>query len=149
MAPELAVNVTLPPAVKVVEPLVVICGAGTKVNPPRFAVPPAVVTLTVPFVPAPTLAIMLVAELTVNDCAAVPPKLTLVAPVKLLPVMVTWVPEPPMVGLKVVILGAATNVKPAKEPEPAWLDTTTFPEAPLPTIAVMLVGEVTLNDWAR
>ena len=36
-----------------------------------------------------------------------PPKLTTVAPVKLVPVMVTDVPEAPEVGLKPLIVGAA------------------------------------------
>jgi hypothetical protein len=60
-----------------------------KVNPVLFIVPLAVVTLTLPEVPAPTTATMLVALTTVNEVAAVPPKLTAVAPVKFVPVIVT------------------------------------------------------------
>jgi hypothetical protein len=41
-----------------------------------------------PEVPAPTLAVILVALTTVKEFAAVPPKLTAVAPVKFVPVMV-------------------------------------------------------------
>jgi hypothetical protein len=48
-----------------------------------------VVTLTLPVAPAPTAAVILVALTTVNEVAAVPPKLTAVAPVKFVPVMVT------------------------------------------------------------
>jgi hypothetical protein len=60
-----------------------------KVNPVLFIVPLAVVTLTLPEVPAPNTATMLVALTTVNEVAAVPPKLTAVAPVKFVPVIVT------------------------------------------------------------
>ena len=58
-------------------------------KPANVPVPDAVVTETVPEVPAPTVALMLVALNTVNVVAAVPPKLTAVAPVKFVPVMVT------------------------------------------------------------
>ena len=42
-----------------------------------------------------------------------PPKLTAVAPVKLVPVMVTVVPLPAFVGVKEDIVGGGINVKPA------------------------------------
>ena len=58
-------------------------------KPANVPVPDAVVTETVPEVPAPTVALMLVALTTVYVVAAVPPKLTAVAPVKFVPVMVT------------------------------------------------------------
>ncbi len=48
-----------------------------------------VVTLTAPVVPEPTTAVILVALTTVNVVTAVPPKLTAVAPVKFVPVIVT------------------------------------------------------------
>ena len=70
----------------------VIVGAGVaaiKVNPTLLAIPFAVVTLKLPVVPAPTTAVILVALTTVNEVAAVPPKLTPVTPVKFVPVMVT------------------------------------------------------------
>ena len=47
------------------------------------------VTLTLPVAPVPTTAVILVALTTVNEVAAVPPKLRAVAPVKSVPVMVT------------------------------------------------------------
>jgi hypothetical protein len=53
------------------------------------AVPKAVVTETDPDAPDPTVALMLVALTTENVVAAVPPKLTDVAPVKFVPVIVT------------------------------------------------------------
>ena len=58
-------------------------------KPANVPVPTAVVTDTEPDAPAPTVALMLVALTTVNVVAAVPPKLTAVAPVKFVPVMLT------------------------------------------------------------
>ena len=74
-------------------------------------VPPTVVTLTstVP-VPAGAVAVIEVAELTVKPVAAVAPKVTAVAPEKLVPVIVTDVPPGvgPSVGEIDVTAGAAT-----------------------------------------
>ena len=74
-------------------------------------VPPVVVTLTstVP-VPAGEVAVIVVAETTVKPVAAVAPNVTAVAPVKLVPVMVTVVPPPPgpEVGEIDVTVGAGT-----------------------------------------
>ena len=58
-------------------------------KPARVPVPDAVVTETAPDVPAPTVALILVELTTVNVVAAVPPKLTAVAPVKFVPVILT------------------------------------------------------------
>ena len=54
-------------------------------------VPPGVVTVTstAPALPAGEVAVICVALLTVNEVAAVPPNFTAVAPVKLVPVIVT------------------------------------------------------------
>ena len=81
-----------------------------------LAVPLAVVTLTAacPAVPAGEVAVMEVAELTVKEVAAVAPKLTTVAPVKLVPVMVTTVPPAtgPVLGAIDVMVGpAVTHLK--------------------------------------
>ena len=66
------------------------------------------VTLTVPAAPAGEVAVIDVAELTVNDVAAVLPKFTVVAPVKSVPVSVTLVPPTvgPLVGEMPVTVGA-------------------------------------------
>jgi hypothetical protein len=66
-----------------------------------------VVTLTLPLVPEPTTAVIEVALTTVNDEAAVPPKLTAVTPVKFVPVIVTVVPVFADVGVKEVIVDEA------------------------------------------
>ena len=74
-------------------------------------VPPGVVTvmLTVPADSAGATALMLVAPLIVKLVAAVEPNLTAVAPVKLVPVIVTLFPPAvgPAVGLTLVTVGAA------------------------------------------
>ncbi len=67
----------------------VIVGGGKYVKPANVPVPDAVVTETTPEAPAATVALMLVALTTVNAVAAVPPKLTAVAPVKFVPVIIT------------------------------------------------------------
>ena len=64
-----------------------------------------VVTLTLPVAPVPTTAVMLVALTTVNEVAAIPPKLTAVAPVKFVPVIVTVCPVPAEIGLNDAIVG--------------------------------------------
>ena len=72
-------------------------------------VPPGVVTVTstVPADCAGSTAVMLVALLTVKVVAVVDPKLTAVAPVRLVPVIVTGVPPPvgPAVGATCVTVG--------------------------------------------
>ncbi len=79
---------------------------------PVVLVPPTVVTVTstVPAVPAGAVALMLVPLLTVKVVAAVEPNDTPVAPVKLVPVIVTVFPPAvgPAVGLRAVTVGAAT-----------------------------------------
>jgi len=103
-------------------------------------VPPAVITLTVPEVPFPTTAVMLLALITVNEIAAVPPKLTAVVPVKLVPVMVTVAPVPADAGVKEVMVGGGTNVNPARLAVTPPVVTLTLPEVPFATTAVMLVA---------
>jgi hypothetical protein len=71
-------------------------------------VPPGVVTVTLPDTALATTAVMLVALITLKDVAETPPKLTAVAPVKLVPVIVTVEPAAAMLGEMAVIVGAAT-----------------------------------------
>jgi len=76
---------------------------------PVALVPPSVVTLTLTVpVPAGDVAVIWVAEMTMNDVAAVAPKVTAVAPVKFVPVIVTDVPPAvgPAVGETDVTVGA-------------------------------------------
>ena len=60
-------------------------------------------TETLPLDPAPTVAKIVVSDVTAKDCAAVPPKLTEVVPVKPAPKMKTMVPVAPLVGLNNMI----------------------------------------------
>lgn len=74
------------------------------------ALPPGVATATVcePDVPAGVTAVIDVGDTTVKLAAATPPTVTLVAPVKLVPVIVIEVPPPtgPDTGLTPVMVGA-------------------------------------------
>ena len=72
--------------------------------------PPGVVTFTLPDVPVPKTAVIVVAELTVNEEAATSPKFTAVVPVKLVPVIVIDVPALPLVGVNEVIVGGGVDV---------------------------------------
>ena len=76
-------------------------------------VPPGVVTVmsTAPALPAGDVAVIEVALLTVNDVAAMAPNFTAVAPVRLVPVIVTDVLPSvvPEVGLIEVTVGAETE----------------------------------------
>ncbi len=128
--------------------MVVMVGSGKNVNPARVPVPPRVVTLTVPDVPLATTAVMFVTLTTLNEVAAVPPKLTVVAPVRLVPVMVTVAPVPADAGVKEVMVGKPKNANPARVAVPPGVVTLTLPVAPFATTAVMLVALPTLNDEA-
>ena len=73
-------------------------------------VPRDVVIEIGPLVAAPgTVAVMWLSSINVN-VAATPLKRTLVAPLKLLPVIETLVPGAPLVGEKFAITAVATNV---------------------------------------
>jgi hypothetical protein len=70
------------------------------------AVPVEVVTLMGPVVaPLGTVAEIVVAEVT-EKLALAPLKVTAVAPVKFVPLIVTPLPTDPLVGVKLVIVGA-------------------------------------------
>lgn len=122
--------------------------ACTKENPTFVAAPPGVVTDTLPVVPAATTAVTLVGETTVNDVAAVPPKLTAVAPVRFVPVIVTVAPVPALVGVNDVITGAGTKVNPVFVAVPPGVVTDTLPDELSAITAVIIVGETTVNDVA-
>jgi len=145
LVPLIVTDVPAPPLDGVTD---VIVGIGINVNPTIAAVPPGVITLTLPDAPFPTTTVILVAELTINDEAATPPKFTAVVPVKFVPVIVIEVPAAPLVGVNEVIVGNAINVKPLSDAVPPGVVTLTLPDAPVPTTAVILVAELTVNDEA-
>ena len=125
-------------------------GAGINVKLlEELAVPPGVVTDIFPVAPFPTTAVMLVALTTVKEVAAVPPKLTVVAPVKSVPVMVTISPVAADDGVNELIVGAEIKVKLLEEiavPPGVVIDIT--PVVPLATTAVMLVALTTVKEVA-
>src|SRR6185437_5350642 len=98
--------------------------------------------------PVGTVAVIWVAELTVN-VAALPLKVTAVAPVKPLPVMVTDVPTGPEVGVNEETVGPACVVTvndAVLAPVPAGVVTAIGPVvAPVGTVAVSWVAELTVN----
>ena len=106
------------------------------------------VTVALPVVPLANTAVMLVSLSTLNEVTAVPPKLIVVAPVKLVPVMVTVAPVPADAGVKEVMVGGGTNVNSARVAVPPEVVTLTLPVVPLATTAVMLVALTTLNEVA-
>ena len=107
------------------------------------------VTDIAPLVPLATTAVMLVALTTVKEVAAVPPKLTAVAPVKLVPVMVMTAPVNEDVGVNELIMGAGINVKlPEELAVPPAVVTDIVPVVPLATTAVMLVALTTVKEVA-
>jgi hypothetical protein len=122
---------------------------------PATVVPVGVVTVmsTVAAVSAGEVAVQVVAVEQLNDAAAVEPNLTAVAPVRLVPVMVTLVPPDvgPDVGVTSVIVGevALVNVNLSAElvalvALPATTVTSTCP-APAGDVTVICVSDVTLR----
>jgi hypothetical protein len=120
-------------------------------------VPPGVVTVTstVPAEPAGEVALILVALTTVNEVAAVDPKLTAVAPVNPVPVIVTTVPPAsgPALGRTAVTAGTAAYVKWSAElvaevPPGVVTVTSTVPAEPAGEVAVMLVSLTTVTSMA-
>jgi hypothetical protein len=110
---------------------------GNAIYPGKLLVPPAVVTETIPEPPEGVIATIVVAEITVNVLAEIPPKLTAVAPRKLFPVMVTLVPAIETAGIIEFTTGGGIKTNPAKESFPVDVATNTYPEAPLPTEALI------------
>lgn len=113
-----------------------------------LVVPEAVVTAITPVVADAGTVAVIVVEFTTVNVEVTPLNVTAVAPVKLLPLMVTDVPTPPAVGLKPVMLGGVVTVKlDALVPVPEPFTTLMVPVvAPLGTVAVMLVAELTVYD---
>jgi hypothetical protein len=95
--------------------------------------------------PLGTVAITCVSEFTVKVVTFTPPKVTLVVPMRLTPVMVTTVPGEPLVGLKLVTCGATRNFL-LLASAPFDVVTVTKPVvAPLGTVVLICVPETTVN----
>jgi hypothetical protein len=99
--------------------------------------------------PVPTTQLICVPETTVKERTGVPLKVIAVVPVSPLPLMVTAVPELPLVGLNPLIVGAGVVVTvklPALVPVPAAVVTLIAPlVAPVGTLAVIWVPEFTVK----
>jgi len=93
-----------------------------------------------------TVAVIFVSEYTVKLAALTPPKFTLVAPVKLSPVITTLVPTGPLVGEKLKIVGVTRKFTLLVKMR-LGVVTLTFPVvAPLGTVVVIAVPvELTVN----
>ena len=112
------------------------------------AVPPGVVTAMFPVTaPVGTVAVTCVSEFTVKVVAATPPKVTLLVPVRPVPVITTTAPGGPLVGLNPDTVGPTTTVKTAElVAVPPGVVTTIFPViAPVGTVAVTCVSEFTVK----
>ena len=96
--------------------------------------------------PDGTVAWIAVSELTMN-VALTPLNVTAVAPVKLVPLMVTLVPTGPLVGAKLVIVGGSTTVNALElGAVPPGVATLSGPDlAPAGTVAWIAVSEVTVK----
>ena len=143
--------VTLVPGVPLVgvKPVTVGAGAVTVKLAALLAVPPGVVTWILPVVaPAGTAAVIWVADTTVKAGWLVLLKVTAVAPVKFVPLMVTLVPTGPLVGVKPVMVGAGrVTVKLAVlVAVPTAVVTAIGPVvAPAGTAAVICVADTTVK----
>src|SRR6266550_1155729 len=102
--------VTLSPTLPLVGVKLVIFGTTVKV-PALVAVPAGLVTVILPVMAvAGTVALIEVEETTTSAPAETPPKVTSVAVSRPVPSMVTSVPVVPLVGVKLVIVGAGTTL---------------------------------------
>lgn len=110
-------------------------------------VPPGVVTLIRPVcAPVGTVAVIWVSEFTVKVVALTPPNVTLVAPVRLLPVIVTTVPTLPLVGENFETTGVTRNTA-LLTSIPVGTITRTVPVvvAPIGTVIVICDGDMTVK----
>ena len=144
------VIVTATPTAPLVGVKLVTVGTGTTVKVAALvAVPPGVTTAIGPLVaPAGTVVVIVVALTTVNVGCDVPLKVTPVAPVRLVPVMVTAAPTMPLVGVKPVTVGTGSvTVKlVALVAVPPGVTTVTGPlVAAAGTVVVIVVALTTVN----
>ena len=110
---------------------------------------PGVVTLILPvFAPNGTVAVIRVYESTLKLVALTPPKVTVVAPVKLSPLMMTLVSTGPLVGEKLAIVGITRKGTSLKSIPPGVVTLTLPVVAPAGTIVVISVFETILNVFA-
>jgi hypothetical protein len=134
------------PATAAAGEILLMMGAGIKINPLRLATPPGVTKLTAPLDPLPTKATIVLEERTVNAETCVPPRVIIDVPSKLLPVMVIKAPVAAAVGVKDVMMGGGIKINPFKVAMPPGVVRPSEPEEPLPTIAIIVVDETRVNE---
>ena len=111
--------------------------------------PPGCVTPILPVnAPLGTIAVICVDELTVYVPAEAPPKVTPVALLNPLPVMVTTVPTGPLIGLKPLIAGMTSKAVVLTPVPPVPVTEMEPLSAPAGTVAVIFVFESTVNEVA-
>ena len=116
---------------------------------PLVPVPLAVVTAILPVTaPEGTVAVICVAEFTLKLVAATPPNVTLLAPVKLVPVIVTVVPTAPLIGVKLLIPGLTLKFELLVAVPPAFTTETGPVVAPAGTVALIHCRDTTVNAAA-
>lgn len=97
--------------IEVIAEVPVTVRAGSKVKLVALVpTPDGVVTRTTPEVPEANTAVIEVSLFTVKELTAVPPMVTVVAPVKEVPVIVMLVPTGPLEGVNEVIVGGKTTM---------------------------------------
>jgi hypothetical protein len=114
--------------------------------PGLVAVPPGVVTPILPvFACAGTVAVISVYESTLKVVALTPPKVTLVAPFRLSPVMVTLVPTGPLVGEKLEIEGGTRKTTSLASVRLGVFTSTLPVVAPARTVVLISELQTTVN----
>jgi hypothetical protein len=129
---------------------VTVGAGGVTVKAPKVvAVSPAVVTAIVPeVVPAATTAVTEVGDATVTEAAATPLIFTELVPVRLVPVIVIFVPIDPEAGANEESVAGTTKFD-AEAAAPPPVFTLILPVvAPAGTIALTDNGEITVTDVA-
>jgi hypothetical protein len=88
-----------------VDKLLIDGGEAMKTNPGSEAVPSAVVRLTAPEVPFPTITTTVVEEMNSMEAIGIPPKVILVIPERLVPLIVSVSPFAALAGVNEVMVG--------------------------------------------
>ena len=114
----------------------------------KLAVPAGVVTETSPVEPAPTTARTVLISSITKDWTDVPPMVTELTLIKLVPFIVTVDPLPADVGVMEVTVGGGRKRKPLFVVVPNGLVTATSPLDPSATIAVILLSELMEKELA-
>jgi hypothetical protein len=143
LLPEITTAVPAGPESGATEVMVGLTGA-IKVKPLAVAMPPIVVTETLPDGTSRKVAVILVGETMVKEVTGAPPMVTALAVEKLAPVIeIDW-PIVALVGVKDEMVGESTNVKPVAVAVPPSVVTVMLPDVPLEEMVALIVVELTI-----